>query len=174
MILNVPAYLLLPPTCESRMSVIHVERNPYTGRRIVRQHLVQRGIDIAVAASLAQLRRTRGEAVGGSVHGAGRFAKGDRDIVRVEFARTGKTAVQAAGDRIVRSQQAANLLLREGLPILHDENLPGSGGQFADQAFRKRILRHFQDGNFIWKGLPYIVIGNAAGDDAEGRALLFQ
>ena len=30
MMLKVPAYLLLPPTWESRMSVIHFERNPYT------------------------------------------------------------------------------------------------------------------------------------------------
>ena len=149
-----------------------VAEHPGIGK--VFQDGVQGRIDIPVAASLAQLRRTRGQVPGRQMHFAGGLAQGLRHAVRRKFASTGKMAVQAAMDRILRPQQPPHLLFGEGLAVFHDEDFLTGSGEFPDKTLRKRILGYFQDGHFVGKGLPHIVAGNAASDDTEGRTCILQ
>ena len=135
---------------------------------------VQGRIDIPVAASLTELRRPRGQVPGRQMHLSGGQAQGLRHAVRREFAGAGQVAVQAAMDRILRAQQPPYLLLGEGLAVFHDEDFLTGSGEFPDKTLRKRILGDFQDGHFVGKGLPYIIAGNPAGDDTEGRARILQ
>ena len=99
-----------------------------------------------MTAALAQLRRARGEVHGILADRSGAAAQGRGHVVRIQLAGPGKPAVQAAAHRIVRSQQPPYLLLRERLPVLDDENLPGDAGQGADQPLGQRILRDLQEG----------------------------
>ncbi len=149
----------------------------HLGRFVFLKHIVERAVHVAVAASLAQCRRTglgnlrsglnlclfeaakvgeeglecRMDGVGGQLAGAGKLSR--------------KLAVYLCG----AVEQAAQLGLCERLSLLDDEHCLAFVHKLADHLGRERILRHFHYRERASAGERFhkIVVGKAGHDDAE-------
>ena len=137
------------------------------GVGIFGRHLVQGRVDVAVAAALAELGRARREVAGVRESGTALHAERRGDAVGRQLAHARQFAAQAAGNGIFFAEDAADLLLHEGLAVLDDEDAAALCRELADFLNGQRILRNLHDGDAGRNRLLHIIIGNACGDHAE-------
>ena len=148
----------------------------HAGGRIVLDHGIQRRIEIAVPTALAQCRRTGHDRIRSSMGLQRRKPEGFPDAVGREFPGPGQRPVQTAVNRLLRREHAVQTLLHKGLTLLQDQDAFTLFRQRASQRARERILRNLQYriGTAIREVLHQIVVGNAAGNDAEPMVRSFR
>ena len=138
------------------------------------EHLVEGCVDVAVAASLAQLWWARGhDGAGGEGRGVGLgrlvgggLSQGGAYAVGREFARAGQLAREAAQDVGVIAD-AAHLFLDEGLTLFHHHDALAGLQHLPYEAAGQGILAHLEQGH-LQARLADVVVGYAAGYDAQG------
>ena len=141
----------------------------HTGIGVFAQHLVECGVDIAVATALAQCGRTRSHILAGSVVLVGRHTECAFDEVGIQLARTGQLARQPALDDSIAWHDATHLILDERLTFLTNQHLLAVVSHAADELLGYGVLRNLQHGErtALRIALHQVVVGYATGYDAQ-------
>ena len=105
-------------------------------------YLVYGGVDIAMAATLAELWRTACEVLGCRKDGGSFNAEGCRYAVWGKLARTRQGTRQATCYEVSRTEDGLHAFFDNGLAVLDDEQLAALLCQHLDALLRERILRH--------------------------------
>ena len=126
--------------------------------------------EVPVAAALAECRGPGGDDGGCGELAVRRKAEGLPDAVGREFAGAGQGAVQTAGDLDAGGEDAVHAFFQKGLAFLQDEDAVAHSGELDYKILGERILGNLEDGVRAAVGiiLHKVVVGDAAGDDAEG------
>ena len=141
----------------------------YAGTGIVFEHVVEGGIEVPVAAALAQCRGTRGNDFRGRVelHCGKTQCRANR--FRRQFSVAGQAAVQAAFNGNGRGIDAPQPFFYQRLAFFHDQDGLAVAGQFLGKFSGEGILGNLEHRirTAVREVFHEVVIGNAAGNDAK-------
>ena len=139
------------------------------GTGVVFEHVVEGGVEVPVAAALAQCRGARGHYFRGGEGFHCRKAQGRAHRLRRKFSVAGQAAVQAAFNGNGRGIDAPQPFFYQRLAFFHDQDGLAVAGQFLGQFSGEGILGNLEHRirAAVRKVLHEVVIGNAAGNDAK-------
>ena len=145
-------------------------------RGVVGEHLVEGDVYVSVAAPLAQCGRSGHNPFGYTQHRGLFYTHRRCHIVGVEFSGSRQVSRKAAFDRIITADDAAELLLKEWLAVLHHKDRVAAAGELAHPLRRDGVLRDLHDVESGLRGavLHHIVVSRTACDDSFSRGVLRQ
>ena len=138
----------------------------HAGVGVFVNYLAQGAVHIPVSASLAELRRTAGEVLGGAVGGAALLAEGSSHAIGGELAGARQVAGKAALHGVAFAKQCLDIFFHYGLAVFHHQQLIALVGKLLDGGGGQRILAHLEHIHAVADSLAHIIVAYAAGDDA--------
>ena len=130
---------------------------------------VQSGVEIAVAAALAQCRRTRNSHLRSLATRHCRQTDSQTHTVGRELTRARQRAVEASLDGDGRVEHTLDAQLHQRLAFLNHQNAFALGGHAANQRLGQRILRNLKHGErtSVRIVLHQVVVGDSTGNDSH-------